>query len=306
MARRLTPRSEWERRRGEVQLAGMAREGESGPTLDRAFGARDYIGTRFDRLKESEEGPVLVADVIMVAGRATAIGLFEEAPNLLERFLRLPEGTAANVAAFAKRYGLLRLCLVHGCPVPHRGVIDEECLYRGTERVEHWRQWAQAFRAVLLIAAKLHRGQLGSAEDWAMLVGRERFDEKAGFLVPKIEDEGVAEVWFGRSIDWEWEMLVGYLNDWVQLADLRLKLNMGFGLELGLSGLGLFGVLVRQVVFAGARVEGFVVCAGCGTLLKPHGRQPSRGRRSWCRSPECRRVANRHAKRRQRAREAPN
>jgi hypothetical protein len=100
--------------------------------------------------------------------------------GLLERFIQLAEGSAADILHYARRYGVLMIC-GHGLPISHRPTRlfnqDLGCRPAGWggskcwEPLERWWHFARQARAMLHIANQLRRGLHGRRADWKQIYG---------------------------------------------------------------------------------------------------------------------------------------
>ena len=233
----------------------------------------------------------------------------------LETFIRLAGAADGGIVAYARRHGVLHLC-AHGLPCTHNparhaatsmAMADQmqgpaRRLQRGARRylamrladgcqpetinvrgrllacepLHEWRLWGCRFRAALNIASSLHGDRPGSVDDWQDLLRG-----------------GTREVpWWTRTVRAERLMLMGILNTWLRIGDVRptFQWRVDEGPSVFFSGgsvydATLFATLVCQVVFACARSEGVAVCSTCGTTYTPN-RRPRVDQRSYC--PRCR------------------
>jgi hypothetical protein len=226
--------------------------------------------------------------------------------GLLSAFVALANGSDRDVLRFAKRFGALDLCK-HGLPLGHRAgdlivqaglrlrlrspdkrrpvhpnAILKSRLNRPPcgERLlkqpaELYRGYAAQMRAVLGLAAAVHRREAGRPEDWAILrPERDRATRPAVSIARDTVEQEVSRwlLWGRAQLQFRW----------LWPNDTRVEL----------TGAGLWGALARQLAFAVAKVDGFAVCAGCGSVFVPK-RQPISGRRAWCGNAECRRARGR-------------
>jgi hypothetical protein len=102
-------------------------------------------------------------------------------PGMLNEFVHLSEGDDQQIAAYARKHGLLNVCDEHLLPSIHRiwsrplpgASSSRECDVAAFQRLETfvtptsvWRYWARSARAILRIAARLDRDRLGDLADW--------------------------------------------------------------------------------------------------------------------------------------------
>jgi hypothetical protein len=234
---------------------------------------------------------------------------FTPDPGLFEKFLRLSQKDEESVVRFAGRHGMLEVCPDHCRPFPHspKDPWESSCeSYRGRELASDWIRVADAVRAAILIGAKLQRKELPSADDWVPLLGEDGIDPRRGFRRKDFDPEAMEPqtIWVRRSIDGDWAVLGSRLNNWwsSSLPKPELRFLPKLTVEIDLRASSLWGLLVRELAFIVAKVEGFAVCAGCGELFSPK-RRPAPGQRSWCGGAECRRVQFRLSKAAQRSRQ---
>lgn len=256
-------------------------------------------------------------------------------PNLLARFASLAGAPAERIASYARHWGTLGTC-VHGLPAVHNSA--DTCIPWGEwedasgdhwqwEPIGVWRHYARQAGALLGIAAALHEGRLGRAEDWLVVHEWYRPEGEDGdFREASLRDvdptsgrlpEGpppqaarwwltgeFSEFW-DNSIASDWRMLTARVQKWLRLGDVRPFLEWRDGaVQIALGGRGLFGDLGVQLALAVTKTEGFATCSSCGNLYVPT-RRPRAGQSHYCdtcRGPDGRRAAWRDAKRRERAR----
>lgn len=207
-------------------------------------------------------------------------------PKLLEEFVRLADRPAEAVLSYARRWGVLGIC-EHGLPLSHnppptplgpgsfpmtwcRPLAAESGVFR--EPLDAWWRYSRQYRAVLNLAACLHDGRLGQPEDWKVLFYKES-EERA---VP----------WWRRRMDAEWSVLSFVVNEWLDIARVRIRHVFERGKhDLPMSGMALFGALALQLLLAATRTDGLAICSACGLSYRPS-RQPTTNRRRYC--AECR------------------
>jgi hypothetical protein len=233
--------------------------------------------------------------------------------GILERFVTLADASDKDVLRYARRWGMLLLCK-HNLPSSHN---QPKCLpigsndfakkkggawYWGREPVAVWRQFSRKARAILNVAANLDKGRGGAVEDWRAI-----YDERS---------DRVARRWKpGDDTQAHRLMLARALNEWLTIANVRPALEWGRAAQrrpriclaeanpAWTSGIGLFGAIATQLVFAIARSDGLEMCSGCGEPFIPN-RRPREGQRRYCRSCRSRGVPLRDAQRDRRRRKA--
>jgi hypothetical protein len=291
----------------------MVRNIETAPTFDRLFTWNRYWAARLGWIEGPKRDPVLIAepDADQKPGSRYAAGGFETGRNMLERFARLSDGSVRSVVLFARRFGMLGLCADHGRPSPEcRWLTADECEgFSGSERVVDWFRLSREIKTAILLAAKLHRGELPADDDWLPLLdeaGVAKIDPVRGFRRDEMGGGMKMDppTYWKRSITMDWQVLGLVISSWWASTSLRLVpfFEPDTRVEVRLVPRGLFSVLVRELLFVVTKVEGFAVCAGCGKLFSPK-RKPAAGQCSWCGRRDCRKAQLRLAKQKQRARE---
>jgi hypothetical protein len=208
-----------------------------------------------------------------------------EAPGLLKSFLRLEEGGADGFLAFARQYGLLNLC-EHDLPASHPPLPNpspaEVRRYSfpcfpvalepgGLERLDTWRIFSRAARALLSIAAKLKVGQPGDREDWRAVFGRSRAGKHV-YAVPS----------YDSNLEREGVLLAGELERWFRLGNVRPVFGASDeGLEVEQLSVGLFPAIAKRLAFTIADYDGIALCDGCGKPCVPR-RETRSDRRNFC------------------------
>jgi len=196
-------------------------------------------------------------------------------PHLIINFAALADKSPAAIAAFARRWGVLRIC-EHAVgdrrrlmPTSHSGL---SCSPLGLAEHAHqwwyaydpldaWYFWARQARAILSIAAALQLEERGKAEDWQAIFGR--------------------PPWWKRRVDVERRVLASVLQEWQLLGDVRLRVEWPrTGATMHLAGSGLLGALAVQLLLH-AWKRGLAVCHSCATVFTPT-RNPRSGQRHYC------------------------
>ena len=136
------------------------------------------------------------------------------------------------------------------------------------EPVELWRGYARVVRSVLNVAAELHRGNRGKAEDWRVL------------------DGDPSTTTHKRSLKSQKSALSDVIAGWLQLGDVRPESSWIDNLEVQLSGEGLVGALAIQLFLAVAGSDGLAMCSSCNMPYAPK-RRPAPGKRHYCEKDEC-------------------
>ena len=216
--------------------------------------------------------------------------------GMLDSFVKLRDGTDA--LRFAETHGVLGLC-EHGLPSEHNPPpleVDLKSLSPSTwcrpqgwhedspwEPIDRWLYFSRQARAILQIAAALHREEPPSEEDWlTVYAGR---PELKG-ATRKLAESG--------SRDEHQSHIEDAINKWLALGNVRPRFHWGRerapSLRLGAST---FGVLAIQLMSAVIRARDIYTCSGCGSPYFREGRKPKPGQRNFCGADDCKRVAAR-------------
>jgi hypothetical protein len=202
-------------------------------------------------------------------------------------FIRLAGAPAAQIADFARSYGVLRIC-EHGLPCSHNpdshpsiggrgcaplGWHERRSMMPTYDPVQIWRAFAREAFALTKIADRLLQGHTGHAEDWATTFSR------SGRKAP----------WWHQHVDVERIIVARTANEWLTIGNVR-PVVVWHGSEkkptVKLGGDGLFGALALQLALAIGQSLGFAVCVHCRKEYPPTARRPKAGQRNFC--PECR------------------
>ncbi len=283
----------------EAQLAGMTRDGNFDRLCRPGFEVLIPDGLR---VLDRDGDPFLTYTDDPHGGVFAPIR-----PGALDAFLRLADGEAHRILSFAQKWGPLRLCIC-GLPAAHpmdasslawrwgeftsRYMSRKRCGGTETEFLKHWTYFARAAQAIVSIAVRLGRGELGAREDWEAI-------RDPQFVEGPPRTEAIL-----RDATRQRGELTRLVNNWLALGRVRpwFAWNLkGTTSEIRLGGGGVFGTIARDVAFAVARVDGLVICAGCGAGFSPS-RRPASGRRSWCKPCKRSGADVRQAKRDERAR----
>lgn len=212
---------------------------------------------------------------------------------LLDQFVLLGEATDEAILQYAKRWGVLGIC-IHGLPYSHNPPVgdpvrDRAACYAMTIKdydpskpdepmecydwLDSWRGFSNASRAMLNIAARLYSGKPGLPQDWQRVMTCNPFCTAP--IVP----------WWEPRVGVERFQLCSVMNDWLRWGGVRLTMEYERDFwSVKLKGHGLFGTLATYLSLSIARTEGFAICASCGRPYFPR-RQPNPNRRQYC--PEC-------------------
>jgi hypothetical protein len=140
------------------------------------------------------------------------------------------------------------------------------CQPTGKESIEDWRKLVRIVRAMLTLASHIHRGDIGSKEDWVVL--------------------GVSEKSLPTEIKAAELLIEKYANLFLDLAGVRPRVQYTPAfLHIGYpANASLFGALSIRLVQNVVRTHGPIVCASCGDFYEPPiiGRRPRAGQRNYC------------------------
>jgi hypothetical protein len=223
-------------------------------------------------------------------------------PQLLADFLELADNSNdAAILTFAKKFGPLELCRRHELPVIHsvRGFSLPEDICRPSrcgngygEPLEAWRRLSRTAGAVVRIAANHQEGQVGTAQDWAVL--------RKSRIKPVYRRYGSA-----ATVNQDRYRLLRFVNAWLAIGGTRLRFDwLRDKPEPVLAG-RLFSLLGLQLAAVVAEVQGWVVCSVCFRPfhITTKTKRPRQGEAHACHRPECKReLANRRARRSRRRR----
>ncbi len=85
------------------------------------------------------------------------------------------------------------------------------------------------------------------------------------------------------SVEFQRQVVAGVLNQWMNTAGVRPRLEWGTGNpQVQLGGDGLIGALAVQLFFACAQTGGLALCASCGTPFLPTGRRRRKDLNAYC------------------------
>jgi hypothetical protein len=217
--------------------------------------------------------------VELMRGNSIKAGKGIDYTGALGAFLRIKD--AEGVREFARRYGWLALC-AHGVPATHNPTIDDPVgIDRGlgcqpvyTEPVAAWLRIAAQARAILDVAASLHRNRRPDARSWRLAMGYS--EDGTGATAPTPLDPG-------RLADYR-EWLSIEINGWLRLDPPRPAFLWRSRPDVVLV-CGTFGHIALQLAAACAGTADLMRCDSC---RQPYirRRRAQAGRRNYC--PGCR------------------
>lgn len=201
-------------------------------------------------------------------------------PGMLEQFVRLADASDEEIAAYARRWGVLGLCEAHHRPMTGltgpfhakaRG--HSRCGFMSVNRepIAAWRRLARLVRSVMLLAAaRDDPDELRRAQNWRGIgaARREALPEDAALAA--------------RDVRELVRMIVGRL---LVAGDVRIMPDYWGGTGLTAGGYGLLGALALELATVVTGTPAFAFCSSCSRAYTPT-RRPSAGRRRYC--PGCR------------------
>ena len=191
--------------------------------------------------------------------------------GMLDEFLHLCDAEDEAILKYARTWGVLELCR-HNLPSCHEfslgdrlrlpaplsakpqtgrtGPADDprQCPPLGREPLATWRFFSGQAKALLNIAADLHRIGLGEREDWAKLLR-----------------EGVTPV---QSLGAQRLCVRDVIEDWLKLGRIKPAIDDLTG-GLTWTGADLFGELAVQIALAAEARDGQAFCIVCGKAYEP-------------------------------------
>ena len=244
-------------------------------TLDRALSGPPWLLPGDTELEEQR----LVWSYVAMVQRNRRVPARD---GMLERFIELADGSAADILRYALHYGVLMIC-AHGLPASHRPTRllnrDLGCRPAGWgerkcwEPLERWWHFARQARALLHIANQLRRGFNGNRADWKQIYG-----PRLRQTVPEGLKPGNEKFFLGEL-----------LQEWLTLGDVHARVqwqNDELRPVIGFAGAGLFGALSVQLALSVAGVDGWAICEACHRQYVPMQQCPKAGQRNFC--VECR------------------
>jgi hypothetical protein len=245
--------------------------------------------------------------------------------GMLTAFLRLSDASDQEIAAYARRWGVLGLC-THGLPCSHNQYLfgfDDGigfCLpvilprsqgspFWFQEPLELWRAWSRKAQALLNIAVQLNQGNRALWEDWNVI----KEIRTSGLTDSKgIPAEARRLAWM-KDITSERKEMSEELDTWISRGQVRPRASWNtsathsrtpvawrFSPDTVSRGPNLFGLLALNIVHTIAG-SGSAVCSACARSY-PRDRRPDPGRRNYCEECRAKGMPERDAAREYRAR----
>jgi hypothetical protein len=183
--------------------------------------------------------------------------------RIIERFVKLKNGSPDRIYKFAQKYGVLEICQ-HELPSNHFNIpINSDsagyCFPCGVEPVSIWAEYAKVIHTIILIARSLRLNKVGEEKDWKVLrPNRPGSIKEARQVLSRIVNHLI--------------LVAGVTNDLIWIDEEP---------KVKLSGSGVLGGVVRQLPYLICRGSESTFCYGCGKLFQPY-RWPRAGEKSWC------------------------
>lgn len=244
----------------------------------------------------------------------------EPTTGLLGGFARLSRQSDEEIAAFARRMGVLfwksddrghgSWCAA--CTVARGGSLGADLphafLEHGAEPVDAWRRIAADIRGCLVIAARFAKEEKVSPDEWALfgnLVGVRSLgldgalDDAVSVRAPSNQEAmidssgalGYIGVMGAPSF-----VVMHLVNVMLARTVTRLVLHPDGTRALQIEPSGLLGEIGLQLARAVVNTTAFAVCSGCGEMFAPS-RKPRAGERAWCEQCRAARQPQRAAQR---------
>lgn len=271
-------------------------------TLERPVAIQPYHSFNKFRIEDGK---------IKISREAKRSVLIAPSKGMLEEFVALANANENKYLEYACKWGLLELCKEHWMPtshnyncepiVPFRTVVwgptekaakdhHEKLLSEG-EPISAWRDYARFAEAILNIAARLHKGEMGSDKDWTTL-----HDDDAGFLGWDYAVERRKAKKF-PDIDDEKSLIADGVNYWLVSGGVQPRVSWKASrpiitFECPKPYGKLFANLAIQLMMVVSQIDSLAICSACGQSYMPT-RRPRNNQRRYC--PICKKVAQRDA-----------
>jgi hypothetical protein len=233
---------------------------------------------------------------------------FPSPAGMLDAFIRIADGDDQDTLRFAKRYGVLFLCR-HGLPWPHYPSSPPRlpfipgpqkgwwCKATQAEPVERWQFFARRAKAILGIAASLHRGNKPTKADWsAAIEGYKPAEAIVAFANRPLVTRKPPEIR-------EHLILSSLVNEWLMIGGVKPALVWPpKGKPYFWLSSGTYGEIGVQIMTAVSRSGDLQICDGCGRPYLRTEKRPQRERRNYCESDSCKKIGNKLRQRERRNR----
>lgn len=239
------------------------------------------------------QGDMLAWYVNLTGGSATHARVWPKKVRgdrpILGQFVRLSANKPEGIVTFARRWGVLddTVDRVIWHEPPDRGNFWEAegvqwSTEQGREPLAKWGARAAQVRAILLLAASLHRDQPLSLEDWRIALTCGILPDSAASAWEIFQQNPrQRDPWLERMC------IVDLVNAWLKAALVRPSFSWypTRPPEVRLWGAGLMSALAMQLMAAIGKADSIVLCTECGMSYTPE-RRPREGERRYC--PSCR------------------
>ena len=242
-------------------------------------------------LKDIPEGPGIAWDGFH---RQSGAGPeWVDPKGILIQFTDLADGDANACLKFAQRYGPLYLC-EHRLPKSHDPIppVPPYCELLIPEPVTLWVDYAIQVRALIRIAASLHRSEAPEAESWEDAnVFRSEGSYRKLVRDLLLKQDGAKPSGDGELLVDQHDLGCS-VDKFMHLCGTSIGFHWHFpwerersGPQILVTGDSPLGFVARDLAFAVGKADGLVVCSGCGRGFIPN-RRPRAGESTWC--PSCR------------------
>lgn len=241
---------------------GMRQEAESGGSMATYNIPRLLLERRIDALRVAGQGGSLETEVLLFSVKEDDYRKSKpfktKGLDFLESFMDLGTGSAEKILNYAKRNGPLGLC-EHGLPAWHskQTFFDRpRCVPIGMEPIPRWRLYASVVGAILVGAPRLLRGVRMRDGDWRTLCAYGAFPDS---IISKLD-----------SVHGQRSAITGVLQQWAEWGELGPRYqwtDSGFVVDEGATGL--FGKIVRELVYVVSKRKGRISCDHCGKEFIP-------------------------------------
>ncbi len=232
---------------------------------------------------------------------------------LLSEFVKLAQGTPADVMRFAQRWGALSLCRMHGLPFGHsRSCIESRpfLTQEGSESIGHWIRTAKGFEALIGLAIAFKKRSYGDDADWdsveAAISGPD-FPSATPHksIIKWVDDErerlAVARLRFQIEVDRLIKIARITPRLWWNQKRDRFQVDFDSSTSQTPNLLCVLTLQLLPVLVNPDGRKGFAKCSDCGRPYRVD-RRPNPNRRNYC--TRCKKSAWRDSKRDQRRKRA--
>jgi len=209
--------------------------------------------------------------------------------TMLNSFVRLWDERPAEIATFARRWGVLA---IHS-----RGMPCAEGATKGLDPVSAWRFYSRRSLAVLNLVAATRQQKLGAVEDWQEIGALSRSGEEIARAVGRAQAFPLPQrMGMPETTDQARVALTNEVNAWMAVwrkerlqpvSDFRLDVNESgdWSLEIDFHGF-LFSAIAFQLCLVAANSDSLFCCSGCAYTYarRRELRRPRPGQGNYCAS----------------------